>query len=598
MTSDVDALRARIAGLEAREAEHDRSERVQAALYQIAEAASEASDLQDFYRAVHATVAKLMFAENFYITLYDEERQSINFPYYVDTVDTDLPDPKVWERIGVGEARGTTAYVLRTGKPIAISPTMHHQLVEAGEIESLGVVASGEWLGAPLTADGRTVGVVVCQTYQREQRYTNADRDLLAFVGQHIGSALTRVRAIEETRQRNAELSLVNEIGRALAEQLDFDAVIELVGDRVATIFGAKSSFIALYDAATNMIRWPYDIDEGERFHRDPIELGPGMTSTVISTRRAVRVGSVAEQNAAGAIQLGGTPSQSWLGVPILGSTGVLGAIGIETVREHAYTEADERLLATLATSMGVALENARLFDETKRLLAETDQRASELPVINEIGAALAKQLDFGSIVELVGQRISTMFTAHSMYVALYDPGTRLITFPYELNDGLRVQSEPFELGAGLTSIVVESGKPLLVGTLEESTALGALADAFLSQSWLGVPILAGERVLGVIALESLKAHAYDDADLRLLSTLATSMGVALENARLFDETKRLLTETNERAAELALINDVQRAGCRNSSICRRCTTSSATRSRRSSTPRSSTSGSTTSMPA
>ena len=72
------------------------------------------------------------------------------------------------------------------------------------------------------------------------------------------------------------------------------------------------------------------------------------------------------------------------------------------------------------------------------------------------------------------------------------------------------------------------------------------------AQSWLGVPILAGDRVLGVIALESLTPHAYGDADARLLSTLASSMGVALENARLFDETSRLLDETNERAAELS----------------------------------------------
>ena len=126
---------------------------------------------------------------------------------------------------------------------------------------------------------------------------------------------------------------------------------------------------------------------------------------------------------------------------------------------------------------------------------------------------------------------------------------------------------------------------------------VGAIRSGHDTESWLGVPILAGDRVLGVIALESRRArNAFDEADVRLLSTLATSMGVALENARLFDETKRLLAETNERAAELAIINGVQQASPR-SSTCRRCTTSSATRSRRSSTPRSSTSGSSTARP-
>jgi GAF domain-containing protein/CheY-like chemotaxis protein len=554
-TADVDGLRARIEALQAREADHERSTRVQAALYRIAEAASAASDLGEFYRTVHATVGQLIFAENFYIALYDEARQAINFPYYVDSVETDIPDPARWEPMG--DARGTTAYVLRTGKPVAITPEKHELLRAAGEVETIGVLAQGEWLGAPLTTEGRTIGVVVCQTYGADQRYSAADLDLLAYVGQHIGSALTRVRAIEETRQRNAELALVNEIGQALAAQLEFGAIIQLVGDRVSTIFETKSLFIALHDPERDTLTFPYDMDEGAQFDRGEFPVGPGLTSTVLKSGRSLRIGSIEEQLAAGALQVGGSDTQSWLGAPIPAGNRVIGVVGLESLRANAFSEADERLLSTLSASMGVALENARLFGETKRLLAETDQRASELAVINEIGAALAKQLDFQAIVELVGERISTMFTARSMYVSIYDKATGVITFPFELHEGKRVDTGTLQFGSGLTSIVIESGRPLLLRTRVESLALGRVEDGLDDESWLGVPILAGDRVLGVIALESLEPFSYDAADERLLGTLASSMGVALENARLFDETKRLLTETNERAAELTLINEI-----------------------------------------
>ncbi|MEO5941671.1 MAG: GAF domain-containing protein, partial [Candidatus Limnocylindrales bacterium] len=406
--ADPAALRARIVALEAREAEHTRQERVQGALFRIAEAASAASDLQAFYREVHATVAELMFAENFYIALYDDQRRAINFPYYIDTVDQDIPDPAVWEPFGVGNARGSTAYVLRTGRPIILNPESHRKLIEAGELELIGVVGF-DWLGAPLTADGRAIGVVVCQTYRPEERYSAADRDLLAFVGQHIGSALTRVRAIEETRQRNAELALVNEIGQALAEQLDFAAIIELVGERIRTIFNTGSLFIALHDPATDLLTFPYDVDEGERFDRGVIPLGPGVTSTVLRTGMPLRIGTLAAQQAAGAIDIGGSVTQSWMGAPIPAGNKVIGVVGLDNLRADAYSEADERLLVTLATSMGVALENARLFGETKRLLAEADQRATELAVINEIGAALAQQLEFLAIVDLVGERVGAI---------------------------------------------------------------------------------------------------------------------------------------------------------------------------------------------
>ena len=89
---------------------------VDAALYRIAQAASTVTDMQAFYAAMHAIVGELMDASNFYIALYDDERQMINFPYYVDEVDPDIPDPNVWEPFGVGNARGTTAYLLRHGR--------------------------------------------------------------------------------------------------------------------------------------------------------------------------------------------------------------------------------------------------------------------------------------------------------------------------------------------------------------------------------------------------------------------------------------------------------------------------------------------------
>ncbi|HEU5205599.1 MAG TPA: GAF domain-containing protein [Candidatus Limnocylindrales bacterium] len=565
---ELASLRARVAALEARETEHARAEKVQTALYRIAEAATATSDLQAFYREVHATVATLMFAENFYIALYDDRRGAINFPYYVDAVDLDIPDPHLWEPFGVGNAKGTTAYVLRTGKPAIIGVERHEELVRAGEIESIGVVGEGDWLGAPLKADDITVGVVVCQTYSRGQRYSQADLDLLAFVGQHIGAALTRVRAMEETRQRNAELGLINEIGRALAEQLDFQAIIELVGHRVSELFAARSIFIALHDPLTNLISWPYDIDEGERFNREPRELGPGMTSHVIRTGKALRVGTLEEQAAAGAIPVGGSETLSWLGVPITGANRVIGVLGLESLQAHAYTDADERLLSTFASSMGVALENARLFDETKRLLGESNERTAELAVINEIGVALARQLEFQAVVDLVGERVRAMFEPHSMFVALFDAQMNVIRFPYSWDEGARMTRSEVELGDGLTTRIITTRRPVRVGSDVEARALGAIdLGGSETESFLGVPITSGDRVIGAIALEQLEKNAFSESDERVLSTLASSMGVALENARLFDETNRLLTETNERAAELALINDVQHGLAQNLDI-------------------------------
>src|SRR5215475_11129025 len=92
--------RRRLVELETLEAERARAAKLQDALFRIAELAGSARDLQEFYRAIHAVVGELIDARNFYLALYDEERQLISWPYYVDEIDKDLPDPNRWEQFG------------------------------------------------------------------------------------------------------------------------------------------------------------------------------------------------------------------------------------------------------------------------------------------------------------------------------------------------------------------------------------------------------------------------------------------------------------------------------------------------------------------
>src|SRR5579859_7486476 len=211
--------------------------------------------MEEFYRAIHEVVGELMPAKNFFIALYDEQRQLINWPYYVDEKESDIPDPSRWEEFGRGEARGVTAYVLRAGEPQHLSSQEIQQLVEGGEIELLGELAE-DGLGVPLEHDGRAVGVLLVQSYTKDVRYTEQDRDLLAFVGEHVGAALSRARAIEETKQRNAELALINGVQEAIAGELDQQAIYDVVGDKIREIFDAQVVMVATVDETTGLMRF------------------------------------------------------------------------------------------------------------------------------------------------------------------------------------------------------------------------------------------------------------------------------------------------------------------------------------------------------
>ena len=142
--------------LETRDAERADAERLQDALYRIAEAASAAQDLHAFYATIHGIVGELMDARNFYIALYDDERRAINFPYYVDNVDRTSPIRDAWEPFGIGNARGLTG--VRPANRRA-GPSDHARALAGarrGAARSRLIGEAGEdWLGVPLLADGQ-----------------------------------------------------------------------------------------------------------------------------------------------------------------------------------------------------------------------------------------------------------------------------------------------------------------------------------------------------------------------------------------------------------------------------------------------------------
>jgi signal transduction histidine kinase/DNA-binding response OmpR family regulator/putative methionine-R-sulfoxide reductase with GAF domain len=234
--------------------------------------------------------------------------------------------------------------------------------------------------------------------------------------------------------------------------------------------------------------------------------------------------------------------------------------------REYAFSDSDVRLLQTLAGSMGIALENARLFGETQRLLKETEQRAAELAIINSVQEALASELSMEGIYNAVGDKIREIFNQADVDIRIRDPQTDLIHFRYNMRNGEKVIMEPFPFRTtGFTGHVFRTRETLVINenmvqALEEYGSY-ILPDGELTKSAVHVPLVLGDQVRGLISLQDFrKEHAFSESDVRLLETLANSMSVALENARLFNETQRLLKETEQRAAELATVNTLSQA--------------------------------------
>ena len=182
-----------------------RGEEIQAALFQVAQAASTATSLQEFLRVVHGQIGTLIDATNFYAALYDERSDTYTFPYHVDEFDTaDGYTPHQMKK-------SLTDYVRRTGQPVLADEALHERLAEEGEIEMVGT-PSPIWLGAPLRTARGVIGVVVVQSYTDGSRYSASDLELLAFVADNIASVIERRRTEDALRQSEEKFRRVFQI--------------------------------------------------------------------------------------------------------------------------------------------------------------------------------------------------------------------------------------------------------------------------------------------------------------------------------------------------------------------------------------------------
>ena len=246
----------------------------------------------------------------------------------------------------------------------------------------------------------------------------------------------------------------------------------------------------------------------------------------------------------------------SYLSVPLFSGGKVVGVVSVQSYKQYAYSENDTRLLTTLTNTLGVALENARLFDETQRLLKETEARAAELSTINAVSSALVAENELESIIKIVGDQMRRIFEANVVYIALLDQETEMINFPYEYGE----EFPPMKLGEGLTSKIIQSGEPLLINRDVEGRrkAMGATLVGQQASSYLGVPIFGGGQVIGVISVQNLsKEGRFKEDDVRLLNTIAANVGAAIRNAQLLSETRqaRKMAEEATRAKSAFLAN-------------------------------------------
>jgi signal transduction histidine kinase/CheY-like chemotaxis protein/ligand-binding sensor domain-containing protein len=370
---------------------------------------------------------------------------------------------------------------------------------------------------------------------------------------QHIALEKTVEERTAQLSQRAAELAVINSVQEGLAKELDMHGIYNLLGNRICTLFDTQTVIIRTFDESTGNEEWQFAVERGEHIYSDPRPL-MWANKRLVATKQPLLIN---KDYAKFASQHGGTgvskglPPKSAIFVPMIVGGIARGSVSLQNVeKENAFSENDLSLLTTLTNSMSVALENARLFDETTHLLADAKHRATELTTVNNVSKALATQLNPDDLIHLVGDQMKNLFRANIVYLALLNKNTRIINFAYQYGEVMPAR----KIGEGLTSKILLTGEPLLINTdmAGKAEEMGIRQVGMPAASYLGVPIPVGDEIIGVLSVQTTEQeNRFNENDLRLLSTIASSVGVALKNAQLFEDVRQAKMEA-EQASKIA----------------------------------------------
>lgn len=350
-------------------------------------------------------------------------------------------------------------------------------------------------------------------------------------------------RPVEKPVETAMEVVLT--VGQAVAAGMELERVLEVVHQQVSRVYDTTYFAVATYDEKSNAWALAYHLEGGRRQPLARYKVEKGLIGYIIRNRRPLLLPTLRDflafQEKTGE-QVAGEMARSWMGVPLIASDRVVGAMAIWSDRqENLYNERDLAFFTTLATQIAIVVQNARLFQETRRW-------AEEIALLQEVNQTLGTTLGFHEAVTALIQGLRRLIPHEGGEVCLYDPDREVFTLHANLGEVAQIASaETYTLEEGYTGWLGRNRKPLLIGDCATFTEVRPKREEAISsgrlRSYLGVPMLVGDRLVGTIELGSSQPEAFDQGHLRLLTLVAAQAAAAIERARLFEKLSRHLQE-------------------------------------------------------
>ena len=390
-----------------------------------------------------------------------------------------------------------------------------------------------------------------------ERTWGTEEQMLVKQVADQLSLALENARLFQEAQRRAKEMTALAEVSREISATLELQGVLERITRQAMEILNAVTSAVYIPDPATKTMSAISAIGiDAEEIKNDPLAIGNGIVGN-IALRKIAEIANYASTHP-DALTIKGTedlPDEHLMAAPILSQDQLSGLLVVWRLgTDQVFLENELEFLESLAQQASIAIENARLYEETKR-------RSEELASLNEIISAASKTLDVKSILETVMKKVLEISNFDGGLITIFNETRGKLERGVRIGMPGKAPADPAQgLDGSLCDHVYRSGESLVIQDISTGAPEGTNVSSEVKNGlhgYIGIPVKSKGITLGTLCLFRIKNEIISENLVGLITTIGGQLGFAIENARLFEESLKFRLGL-ERSADAVFMTDIE----------------------------------------
>jgi GAF domain-containing protein len=508
--------------------EHRRAEEM-AAVNRVTNLIRSSLDLRETLDTVVDAASELVPCSLAEISLWDQKREMLTLQALRCGQDRDFP---IGESFPPGD--GYTGWVVRHRQPLLVPETESRQDIQPDLLPD--ELPFRSYVGLPLLTGDDLIGTLVL-VHDEPDAFGEDDVQLLGSLAGQAAAAIRNASLYEELARHHREHAALYAVAEAANRPLDLQELLHHALDRVIEVTGAKMGAIRLLDhtaqqlvlAAHRGLSEAYALDQGQ------VPLTEEIVGWVARTGKpTISEDMWADPRVSPRVRelLREEGHRSLAQVPLLAQEKVVGTLGLAAGEPGFFKADDLVLLDGIGQQLGMAIANAQLFEETQR-------KARELAALNAVAVAINQALDLETLLRSGLERAMEVVGADSGAVRVLDLDSNSLELVCSqgVSAGYAAEVQSLPLGYRVAGRVAQTGEPALYSDVKEDMLTRAfITDTLMEENPRAlavVPLHSRERVVGTLGIGSQTPGAFGPADVDLLIAIGHQLGVAIENARL-----------------------------------------------------------------